>query len=240
MPVPPDDDRKIHGFYGVDRWFENEEEENQYKAQKFWYQDIDSKLEERNPATDRFIYICSKVGSGGGHGHPPYGEILESYCEGTTKVIVYADGNGGSYSERKEKSLDCGFDPASEYPTGPIYMPTFHFTSIVRTNYYITGFSDNKKDGWIYNVAISAENIQHLSTVSIQSAGISKTFGPTLNNHSTSGYSGAVGPSWMPVYNEDKASWNVITIKPADPRLEAYTVLFKLTVGFVHTYEMKL
>jgi hypothetical protein len=29
-------------MYGVDRWFSTQEEEDQYKAQKLWYSDIDN------------------------------------------------------------------------------------------------------------------------------------------------------------------------------------------------------
>lgn len=42
-----------------------------------------------------------------GSTHPPSGTILSTRCEGTTKVIVKANGAGGSFDERETNSPNC-------------------------------------------------------------------------------------------------------------------------------------
>jgi hypothetical protein len=42
---------------------------------------------------------------------PPLGTIISQSCDGTTRVIVTADGNGGSTTTRTDNSPLCGYIP---------------------------------------------------------------------------------------------------------------------------------
>ena len=53
------------------------------------------------------------IDQGGGDSTPPpaAGTILSESCQGTTKVVETADGNGGSTTQSTEKSEECGYVP---------------------------------------------------------------------------------------------------------------------------------
>ena len=104
----------IQGMYGVDRWFSTQEEEDQYKAQKLWYSDIDNTFKSTTPATDRLLSICGSANIPPEQEFPPAG-LVETYCEGVDKMGLYNDGMGGQYNELiEENSTDCGYRPPVE------------------------------------------------------------------------------------------------------------------------------
>ena len=104
----------IQGMYGVDRWFSTQEEEDQYKAQKLWYSDIDNTFKSTTPATDRLLSICGSANMPPVVEVPPAG-LVETYCEGVDKMGLYNNGLGGQYVELIEKnSTDCGYKPPVE------------------------------------------------------------------------------------------------------------------------------
>ena len=50
---------------------------------------------------------------------PPNGTLITTFCDGTTKMGVYADGSGGTYNQIVEvDSPDCGYVPPAPTPVG--------------------------------------------------------------------------------------------------------------------------
>lgn len=50
---------------------------------------------------------------------PANGTLINTFCDGTTKTGVYADGSGGTYNQVIElESPDCGFTPGTPTPVG--------------------------------------------------------------------------------------------------------------------------
>ena len=243
----------IQGVYGVDRWFATEEEETQYKNQGLWYGDINTELPEipmsENQATRRFISICSKTsinGPGGDVGvvYPPYGEILNQSCSGFTKVTAYADGKGGSYTGTEEKSLWCGFDPTTEYPTGALIQPSFEFTNVAKTSYYPTVGGDRVGD--IYKVTMKIENIHYLSANEFQGVGVARSFSPMFTNLSATSFTETFDVPMFPLFYQTGQAdirltgYNIALIRPADPRIAPFMVEIKLKVGYKHDISKKI
>ena len=114
----------IQGMYGVDRWFSTQEEEDQYKAQKLWYSDIDNTFKSTTPATDRLLSICGSANMPPAQEFPPAG-LVKTYCEGVDKMGLYNNGLGGQYVELiKKNSTDCGYKPPAPPPPPPAPPPS--------------------------------------------------------------------------------------------------------------------
>ena len=70
----------------------------------------DEKITNTDPLTVKFYIADASTGSN----YPASGTVLETRCEGTTKVTKVADGAGGHTSTREEKSRDCGYSPPAK------------------------------------------------------------------------------------------------------------------------------
>ena len=70
----------------------------------------DERITNTDPLTVKFYIADASTGNN----YPASGTVIETRCEGTTKVTKIADGAGGHTSTREEKSRDCGYSPPAK------------------------------------------------------------------------------------------------------------------------------
>lgn len=57
---------------------------------------------------------------------PKSGTVISKDCSGTTQIITYADGKGGTYTNSVENSVECGYEPpVVETFDGPTYADNY-------------------------------------------------------------------------------------------------------------------
>ncbi|MCH4552272.1 arabinan endo-1,5-alpha-L-arabinosidase [Aestuariibaculum lutulentum] len=69
------------------------------------------------------IMSCSKDDS---ENFEKAGTVISKECNGTTQIITYADGNGGTYTGSVENAVECGYEPpVVETFNGPTYSDNY-------------------------------------------------------------------------------------------------------------------
>jgi uncharacterized protein (DUF1800 family) len=79
------------------------------------------------------------------------GTILESSCNGTTQVIIRADGTGGQTQSSTENATECGYvPPANTAPVAKISMESSSFTASTEVVFSGLGSTDAEDESLSY------------------------------------------------------------------------------------------
>ncbi|WP_082048489.1 arabinan endo-1,5-alpha-L-arabinosidase [Neotamlana nanhaiensis] len=72
------------------------------------------------------ITNCTKDEAGGDDiNYQAAGTVISTECSGTIRVVTYADGSGGTYKNRFENSVECGYEEPAEGFNGPTYPDNY-------------------------------------------------------------------------------------------------------------------
>ncbi|MFG6685188.1 arabinan endo-1,5-alpha-L-arabinosidase [Mariniflexile sp. HNIBRBA6329] len=75
-------------------------------------------------ATLLLVYIVASCSKDDGMDQPKAGTVLSKDCSGTTQIITYADGKGGSTTSNIENSVECGYEQPVAF-NGPTYPDNY-------------------------------------------------------------------------------------------------------------------
>ena len=97
----------------------------------------------------------------------PAGTLISTYCSGTTRVNIYADGSGGSYQEEEVNSVSCGYTTTTSTTTTTTNVPagTLLSTSCFGVDLYGT-YADGSGGSYVDLIESNSVSCGYTTTTS--------------------------------------------------------------------------